>query len=119
MSALEQVSIKDVSVHCCTCTNIPQHDAATTTLHCRDGTGQVMSGEFTTGGLQSAMKTVDQLKQDALELDSVCHGKGCEYSSTSYTFVFSRFARISSKLFHFVIIRDVMYNLVHFGIRHN
>ena len=52
--------IKDVSVHCCTHLSLdpdqypssccwktsPEHDAATTMLHCRDGIGQVMSGAW-------------------------------------------------------------------------
>ena len=59
-SALEQVFIKDVSGHCCIHLSLdpdwspsfcswktsPQHDAATTMLHCRDGIGQVMSGAW-------------------------------------------------------------------------
>lgn len=43
--------LKDVSVQCCVhlsldaaAEKVPQHDAATTILHCRDGIGQVKSG---------------------------------------------------------------------------
>ena len=58
--ALEQVFIQDVSVHCCIHVSLypdyspsscrwktsPQHDAATTMLHCRDGIGLVMSSAW-------------------------------------------------------------------------
>ena len=60
LSTLDQVFIKDISVLCSVqlslnpdqspqsllLKNSPQHDAATTMLHCWDGAGQVMSGAW-------------------------------------------------------------------------